>query len=273
MMIARALVTLAAIVTSGCAPAGPRANADQIASIESGTYRLVGGDETRIHFLRAGHKGGQRVIFIHGTPGEAAGWADFLLSVPEGVEYFAIDRPGFGGSEPDTAQPSLVRQAAALEPLLETPDKRPVVLVGHSFGGPVVAQAAVLFPDRVKAIVILAGSLDPGQENIHPLQYVGEWWGIRHILPRSLRNANLEILGLEPELRRLAPNLSRIRSSVTIIHGTDDKLVPIANVDWMEPRFNGASKVDIVTLPDQGHFLPWERRSEIQDLLARLTAS
>jgi pimeloyl-ACP methyl ester carboxylesterase len=273
MTIARVLIALAAVFASGCAPTGPRATAAQIASIESGAYRLVGSAETRVHFLRAGREGGRRVIFIHGTPGEASGWADYLHSVPQGAEYFAIDRLGFGGSEPDHVQPSLIRQAAALEPLLQTPDERPVVLVGHSYGGPVVAQAAVLFPDRVKAIVILAGSLDPGQENIHPLQYVGEWWGIRHILPRSLRNANREILGLEPELRRLAPNLARIRSTVTIVHGTDDKLVPVANVDWMALRFRSASKVDIVTLPDQGHFLPWERRAEIQDILARLTAS
>ena len=43
---------------------------------------------------------GRPVIFIHGTPGNASGWADYLLSPPDGLRCVALDRPGFGGSGP-----------------------------------------------------------------------------------------------------------------------------------------------------------------------------
>lgn len=273
MIKAFALAGAALLGASGCSAPGPSASDGELKRIESGAYSVFPEKPRRIRYLRAGTRGGDRVIFVHGTPGEAKGWADYLLNVPDGAEYYAVDRPGFGGSSPSEPEPDLSRQAAALLPLLSTPDKRPVVLVGHSYGGAVVAQAAMTFPDRVLAIVILAGSLDPEQERIHPLQHVAQWWGIRHVLPSSLRNANVELLQLESELRQLAPGLGRIRASVTIVHGTSDRLVPFANADWMQPRFTGASSVSMIRIAGQGHFLPWERKAEVDRILAGLRTS
>ena len=132
----------------------------------------------KLSYIEAGAPQGRLVVFVHGTPGEAEGWADYLMNVPNGYHYIAIDRPGFGQSGPDDAVTSLAEQAAAVAALIRAKGSKPAVLVGHSLGGPVVAQFAADHPDLTAALVIVAGSLDPAQENVPLIQYIGDTWPV-----------------------------------------------------------------------------------------------
>lgn len=273
MTIARALTAAAFMIGGGCSmPDGPAATDADVAEIERGSYVPRGLKGLRVSYLRAGTRGGRRVIFVHGTPGSADGWADFLLNVPPGLEYIAVDRPGFGETTPDRAEPSLKHQALALAPLLDARGGAWPILVGHSLGGPIIARTAVDQRGRVGGLVILAGSLDPALERIHPMQPVGEWWGVRSALPRRLRNANRELLPLRGELEALAPRLGEIAAPVTIIHGDADTLVPVANVEFMRGRLTGGKALNVEILRGQGHFLPWERRDAVERVLAAMVA-
>jgi pimeloyl-ACP methyl ester carboxylesterase len=205
---------------------------------------------------------GPRVILVHGTPGDASGWADYLVQPKAGVQVVALDRPGFGRSGPDGAVVSLRDQAAAVAALLPT-DGRKAVLVGHSLGGPIVARVAADHPDRVGGLVLLAASLDPGLETIHPMQQVGQWRLVKGMLPRAIRNANDELMALEPQLRELAPDLARITAPTVIVHGTEDALVPYANVAYMQARLTGVRCLRTVTLPGLNHFLPWNSEAAV----------
>lgn len=254
-------------------PPGPSASKADVARIERASISVTGMKGTRVSYLRAGARDGRRIIFVHGTPGEAIGWADFLLNVPAGLEYIAIDRPGFGATAPDRAEPSLKRQVLALASLLDARPGGLPILVGHSLGGPVVVRAAIDQPGRIGGIIILAGSLDPALERIHPMQPVGEWWGVRGMLPRSLRNANRELIALKRDLEVMAPHLVEVDIPVTIIHGTADTLVPVANVDFMRSRFTRAIPLRVEVLPEQNHFLPWEHRPKIEAAIAAMVAA
>lgn len=206
----------------------------------------------------------QTVIFVHGTPGSATAWKDYIHNVPPGFRFLSIDRPGFGNSEPGVV-PELERQARALGALMKD-QEQPVILVGHSLGGPIIAQAAINFPEQVSALVILAGSLDPALEKINPLQHVGKWWPISSLLPRTLYNANLEIFALEAELEKLGRSLHLIKIPVLIVHGTQDRLVPYENVAYMEQMLTNA-RVEVVTLEGQNHFLPWNSREAVEQAI------
>lgn len=263
----RVLAAALMLATGGCG-----AGADETAGLPRGSYAAPALGGARISYLRGGTAGGRLVVFVHGTPGDAAGWAGFLARAPAGFDYVAIDRPGFGASGPDGAVTSLERQALALAPLLAGAPA-PVILVGHSYGGPVIVAAAAHWPDRVAGLVILAGALDPGLEKIHPLQRAGEWPGVRDLLPRALRNANRELIALKPELERLAPRLQTIRAPVTIIHGTADAQVPVANVGFMRPRFAASRALRTIVLRDQTHFLPWQHQPLIEQAIAAIAAA
>ncbi|MCF6241854.1 MAG: alpha/beta fold hydrolase, partial [Bacteroidales bacterium] len=125
-----------------------------------------------LSYLAAGGATAQRVIFIHGTPGSATSWLDFLSDVPGGFEFIAVDRPGFGQSCPDQATVSLDAQAAALRPLLVRRNGRWPLVVGHSFGATIAAKLAAKYPSQVGGLILVAGAMNPELEKIHLLQHI-----------------------------------------------------------------------------------------------------
>jgi pimeloyl-ACP methyl ester carboxylesterase len=253
------------LATVGCAPPGPKADESAIAPLRHWQQLGAAGEAgTMLSWLRGGVPGGPLLVLVHGTPGAASGWADYVIDAPPGMEVIAIDRPGFGDSGPASAVTSLREQADAVLALLPA-DGRPVVLLGHSLGGPIAAQLAADHPDRVDALVLLAASLDPTLEAIHPMQRVGDWSMVRALLPRAIRNANAELMALEPELAGLVPRLPDIRARVVIMHGTADDLVPVANVAFMQARLTGARCVKTVLLEGRNHFLPWNSPEQVRE--------
>ncbi len=255
-------VALAAV---GCAPPGPRTPDSALQGLRARVE--VGAPlNASVSYLRAGAADGTRLILVHGTPGSAQGWADYLATPPAGMEVVALDRPGFGESGPEGARTSLEDQARAVAALLPA-DGRPVILLGHSLGGPIAALVAAEHADRIQAVVLLAASLDPAQERIHPMQQVGAWPAVRSLLPRSIRNANAELMALKPELESLAAMLPRITAKVVIVHGTKDDLVPVANVPFMQARLTGARCVRTVLLEGRNHFLPWNSEAAVRDAI------
>jgi pimeloyl-ACP methyl ester carboxylesterase len=250
------------LATVGCAPPGPAAPAAAVAGLRS--HIALDTADTRLSLLSGGDAAGSLLLLVHGTPGSAEGFADYVLAPPPGLRVVALDRPGFGHSGPVGAVVSLQAQAAAVAALLPN-DGRRVVLLGHSLGGAIVAQVAALWPERVHGLVLLAASLDPAQEHIHPMQHVGAWGPVRSLLPRALRNANAELMALLPELQALAPWLPRITAKVLIVHGTADDLVPVANVAYMQARLTGARCVKTVLLQGRNHFLPWNASDVVRD--------
>ncbi len=217
-----------------------------------------------LSYLRAGDPNGQRVIFLHGTPDTAENaWYPMLKEVPKGYEFIAIDRPGFGQTNPHDAVTSLDAQARVFAPLLVSRSGTGTILVGHSLGGPIVAAAAIKYPNKVAGIVIAAGALDPDMEEVLFIQRVGNVPPFSWILDRTLRNSNRELIALEAELRALQPKLASIHQPVVIIHGTKDQLVPFANVAFMEREITGTKNMGVIKLEGMNHFLQYKKRPEI----------
>ena len=254
-----------ALAAAGCTPPGPvapEAATDHLrAEIAVGAPLFA-----TVSYLHGGDGSGTRVILVHGTPGEATAWADYVLLPPPGTEVLALDRPGFGRSGPAGAVTRLADQAAAVLALMPA-DGRPVLLLGHSLGGPIAARVAADHPERVLGLVLLAASLDPALESIHPMQYVGASGLVKRLLPRTLRNANAELLALKPELESLAQVLPRITAKVVIVHGTKDPLVPVANVPFAQAHLTGARCVKTVLLEGQNHFLPWNAEATVREAI------
>lgn len=212
------------------------------------------------------------VLYVHGTPGDKEGWADFLVEPVDGTRSLAIDRPGFGASAASGAVPDLMAQAQALEPFLPNLGQKPAIVVGHSLGGPIAVAAAMRYPDRIAAVVILAGSLDPAQESVLFVQHLAAAGPVRWMLPGWLDVTNQELLPLKGELEALAGRMHELTQPVVILHGTEDDLVPYANVAYMEDSFRWSRKIESITLIGANHFLPWMAEEEVRRAIRKALA-
>ncbi|MEM8485897.1 MAG: alpha/beta hydrolase, partial [Bacteroidota bacterium] len=187
-----------------------------------------------VHTVEIGDPEKPTLMFVHGSPGD---WGDFsrYLTSPVLLERFhmiAVTRPGYAKSGDGEHEPSLEKQAAALLHVLERRSPgAPALLVGHSFGGPVIARMAMDAPEKVASLLLLSASIDPALEDMKWYQYPAAAPPISWLIPTSLLVCNREILALEPELEAMMPLWANIRQPVTVIHGDEDKLVPVANAD------------------------------------------
>ena len=55
--------------------------------------------------------------------------------------------------------------------------------------------------------------------------------------------------------------------SVWRVHGERDRLVPFANVAWMEQQFSAVPVLEKHALKEEDHFLPWTQPALIQRLV------
>jgi pimeloyl-ACP methyl ester carboxylesterase len=227
--------------------------------------------ERRMSYVKVG-RGPDKplVLFIHGSPGDWRGWADYLIDpeLTRKAELIAVDRPGFGGSGAGVVERSLVQQARDIAPLLDqvAPGRR-VVLVGHSFGGPLVARLAMDTGSKVTDLVILAGSIDPAMEQTAWYQYPADWPVIASMLPEVLVVTNREIRALKDELEAMLPLWARVTQRVTVMQGGKDDLVPPANADFAQKMLIRAQSLSIVRMPEMNHFLPWTRYAQVKAVI------
>lgn len=88
-------------------------------------------------------------------------------------------------------------------------------------------------------------------------------------LPRSLRASNREILYLKPELEAMLPLWKNITQPTIVIQGQKDVLVNPKNAEFAKKMLVNSSKVSIVYLKDQNHFIPWSAPESIREAIIK----
>lgn len=251
---------------------GMFASAQGIRDLEAAglTRRSVAGPSGfTLSYFQAGDPDRGRVVYCHGTPGDANAWSRYLLEPVGGMGSIAYDRPGFGRTAPLRALPGLADQAAALRPFLEGPGPKPI-LVGHSLGGPIIVRAALDHPELIGGLVIAAGDLDPDLEEWLWYNRLADTRLARLLIPGSMSRSNDELKPIKADLQEMARRLEALRVPVILVHSTDDSLVPYANVDFMRRSFPSGTIRRVVRFTDKDHFVVWNAadavRAAVQEL-------
>ncbi len=227
----------------------------------------------QIHYVKAGDDTKPLILFIHGSPGSLSAFIHFLAdsSLTQRGLLITTDRPGFGYSNFGIGEGSLERQSEILKPIVEEyKNNRPIILVGHSLGGPLIARMAIDYPELIDGLIIVAGSIDPELEPSEtwfraPLATPFLSW----ILPRSFRASNEEIYHLKPELEKMIPLWSKIKCPVIVIQGKKDSLVPAENATFAKRMLVNAP-VEFVLKDGMDHFVPWSNPELIHDAILKM---
>ncbi|MFD5215995.1 alpha/beta fold hydrolase [Microbacterium sp. NPDC058345] len=113
-------------------------------------------DGRRIRTIRAGDGFGPLIVLEAGMSAPAACWAHTQRELSTFARTLSYDRAGYGGSDVDRSDRTLERLAEDLTSLLDAiGESEPVVLVGHSWGGPIIRCFADRHPERVAGMVFV----------------------------------------------------------------------------------------------------------------------
>lgn len=220
-------------------------------------------------YASAGSDTNQLVLFVHGAPGS---WDNYLkyfgdTALLQRAQLASVDRPGYGKSGYGMSVTSIEEQAAMIRPILDAnKSHKPAILVGHSFGGPVIARLAIDYPDKIGALIFLAPAIDPEHEKIFSISYPADWKLFRWMVPTVWKVANDEKLSHVEELNKLAPLWSQIKIPCTYMYGLKDGLVPTINVEFAKRMLVNAP-LEITAFPNENHFIPWTQQDSITKMI------
>lgn len=102
-----------------------------------------------------GTRGG--LLLVHGNPARESVWDDFRRALPSSRTVAAGTLPGFDGAGRSASECSLTALAeSAIGWAADAARFGSLVVVGHSHGGAVALEIARRWPDRVRALVLVA---------------------------------------------------------------------------------------------------------------------
>lgn len=174
----------------------------------------------QVHVIETG--GGPPLALLHGS-GPTALQCLPLLNRLKGVHAFAVDRPGFGLSDPSDHPPvDRAAAVASLTAILDSLGLGATALLGNSMGGTCTLWFALAHPERVTRLVLIgAPPLMPGTHVPPPMLAVAApMTGPPPPMPPPSRESVIQSMGVFGEAETIAAYPDQVDAMVDA--GTDE---------------------------------------------------
>jgi pimeloyl-ACP methyl ester carboxylesterase len=242
-------------------------------------------DGVRIRYADSGGSEEPTVVLTSPWPESLYAFAPMWASLAEHARLFAFDLPGFGASErrDDLLSPRAMGEFLAR--LIAEADLGRPHIVGPDVGTSAALFAAAAHPERMTSVIVGTGGAAVPIQLGEPLAS----WVLdrdldryRRMDPRAIVGAAVDTVagGVDDDIRAdylacydgdrfvesmryvrrypeelpaLAELLPHIATPVTIINGRHDRVVPLANAEFLDERLPSSRLVVI----EAGHFV-WE---------------
>lgn len=269
----------------------------QAITLETGDYIEAGGYRT--HYHEAGS--GEALVFVHGSGPGVTAWANWRLALPVFAEHYHVLAPdvlGFGYSDrPEGITYGKDVWVNHLIAFLDAKNLKKCHIVGNSMGGGLAIALAVKRPDLVDRMVLMGSSglpfeLTPGLDAV---------WGYtpdRELMRKliadyfafdaSIATDNLVELryaaSMQPgfqesygkmfpaprqngvnDLATPAEDIRTIEAPTLLIHGRDDRVIPLA-VSY--ELFGLLPDAQLHVFGRCGHWTQIERMAEFNEIVA-----
>ena len=210
------------------------------------------------------------IFFVHGAPGASDNYYDYLQDslLLSKANLYSIDRPGYGFSNFGKAETSIKKQTEVVAEIIENLPENRIVVLGHSYGGPIAAYSSLLSP-KVKSVIMLAPAIDPENEKVFWIAKVAKWKLTKWMVPGAMGVAGDEKFTHVAELEKLKEIWKEVKVPVLHVHGTKDIGVPFENLAFSTKQFN-PKYLDTIVLQKENHFLPWKRYDLVKNELLKI---
>lgn len=247
-------------------------------------------DGIRVRYARRGDEapGKTPVLFIHGFGGDLDNWLFNLDAIASAAQVIALDLPGHGQSDARLpGRATLSDLAGFVLHFLDVIGVDRVHIVGHSMGGAIAAQMALVAPRRVASLVLIASTglgaeinagytegfvaaatrrelkpvieqlfADPtlvGRQMLDDLLKYKRLDGVSQALTELC--AMLFGGGVQAELP--VPQLAGSGVPITLLWGSEDRIVPAAHAA------NAPAGATVHVMSGAGHMVIMEKAGEV----------
>jgi abhydrolase domain-containing protein 6 len=251
----------------------------------------------------ASHADAPTIVMLHGYTGSKENWYRFAAAIGRRYRLIAPDLPGWGESARDArADYGYAAEAARVAAFLHHVGGAPVMLLGHSMGGGVVAVVAARHPELVARIGLLNASgvefadnafgrdvLDGGNPfGVHDAASLESYlsilfhdrasrpwipWPAAHAVIAQRRREGdfeqsvLDRIGRGDERFLPGEEAARIRQPALLVWGAQDRVIDPSAMDLYAARMPQARKL---LLPGSGHMTLMEFPEAVGDAVRSL---
>ncbi|NLY92834.1 MAG: alpha/beta hydrolase [Myxococcales bacterium] len=204
-----------------------------------------------VHLRDEGPRDAERtILLLHGTSSSLHTWDGWVEQLAE-YRVVRVDLPGFGLTGPspegDYSISAYVRFVGALFDALSI---ERAVVAGNSFGGWIAWEAALAFPDRVEAIVLVDASGIPFEAQSMPIGFqlaktpaLGPL--VQKLLPRSVVESSVRNVYGDPS--RVTDELVDRHYELALREGNRAALV--ARFSQAAPKEEAIARVATIRVP------------------------
>ena len=258
---------------------------EAIKQFAKGKFVTVG--DKKVHYIEKGN--GKPIILIHGFLYHTVMWKQNIDALAKKHKVYAIDLWGWGYSERlKENEYSFERYGKQIEGFMDALNIKKATLVGQSMGGGISVYVAAHNPERVDRLILVDPAVIPYPMTtvgkIYQLPFVGEFMNaipgdalainnIRTIWfydknkaddeyckevlqPFCIKGSYSSMMFIlrnvlkEPYVEREANVLTKMAIPILIIHGREDKAVPLDRSQKLNDLWKGSK---LVVFDKAGH--------------------
>ena len=244
-------------------------------------------DDKKVHYIEKGN--GEPVILIHGFLYHTVMWKKNLDALAEDFKVYVIDLFGWGFSERlNETEYSFERYAKQVTGFMDALNIQKASLIGQSMGGGISVHVAANSPERINRLILVDPAVVPYPETttgrIYQLPFVGEFLNaipgdslvknnlkkfwfydgskvtdeyVREVTqPLCIKGSYAGLMYIlrnvlkDPFVKREAQLLANLNKPILIIHGKEDKAVPLENSKLLNKLWPGST---LVIFENAGH--------------------
>ena len=240
----------------------------------------------------SGRNAGPPIVLLHGFGSDHRAWQDVRPFLERDRQVLAFDLPGHGQSLGRSQSGNAGIAAKAILQSLTDLDIETAHLAGHSMGGAAAALIALMAPERVRSLTLLApGGFGPevnhrllrrfaaASDEAEIALLLEQFFGWQNPLPAGLaaelaemRRVDGQLAALEGivetlfdgDVQKILPveKLAAGPFPVKVVWGTQDRVLPTRQAHKLPGR------VAVHIFEYAGHMLPYEIPGDVAHLIA-----
>ena len=209
------------------------------------------------------------VVLVHGIGMSGEYFLPFADELSAHYDVYVLDLPGYGTTPTPDRALSVPELAEVLAEVIDALGVAAPVVIGHSMGCQVVANALAAHPDLCRGYMLIGPTVDPAARSRRAL-----FWRLLRDTLRELPSTNLVVfrnyvrMGLLRYLAtlrsmladRLEDTITRCTAPGAVVRGTRD---PIAPRSWAARLAGAAPQARLIEVPGAPHALQHHRPRDL----------